>query len=62
MDEFLECRYQVLNRPLNDPETFQHQKRNADKAKLAAMTFASWLEATQDPTKIRQIEVKLSEG
>lgn len=58
----MECRYQVLKRPSNHPETFQQQKRKADETKYSAVVFASWLKATKEPTKIRRIEVKLSEG
>ncbi|MCJ1342837.1 hypothetical protein MMC31_001026 [Peltigera leucophlebia] len=62
MDQFLECRYQVLKRPSNLPEIFQQQKRRADETKDSATVFASWLRATEEPTKIRRIEVKLAEG
>lgn len=55
-------RYQVLKRPSNHPETLQLQKRNADKTKHSAGEFASWLRAIEEPTKIRQVEIKLSEG
>ena len=61
MDEFLECRYQVLKRPSNDLETFQQQKRNADQTKKTAMVLASWLSATEKSTRIKQIEAKLAE-
>lgn len=59
----------IFTMPLPSPEKTVKRPRNLSatekkcrKAKMNAVTFGTWLEATQDPTKIRQIEVKLSEG
>ena len=62
MDEFLECRYQVLKRPSNDPETFKQQKRKADQTKKRAKVLISWLRAKEESTPIKQIKEKLAEG
>lgn len=62
MDEYLECRYQVLKRPSVNPQAFRQQKLKVDQTKYMATTLASWLMEKGESTDINPIEEKVAEG
>ena len=62
MDEYLQSRYQVLERPSPDPQIFRQQTLKADQTRKTASMLPSWLTTQDESMFLNRIEVKLAEG